>query len=340
MNRFQAYHFLGLDIHKCSIAYCEKNVTGQLVARGTFAARKHEVVAFAQSRPAPFIAGIEATMFSGWVYDTLLPYAVELHVGHPLRLKALSKNKNDRIDAELIANLLRADLFPSCHMASPEVRELRRVLRYRNFLVIEATRMKNKVAGILMETGVEYFKTKLHYKGYFSELLDSLEGVPNSVRGLLKMTRSNIELFTQAQRQLLDALKNHAALRERVQLLKTVGGVGDVTALTWALEIDDPHRFGRVKDVQSYCGLCAAQHESGGKEWRAPLSKERNSHLQTILIEAAKLAPSKHRHLCDVHQAALERGYNRNRATLAVARKLAAYLLAVDKSKEAFIAPQ
>jgi len=223
-------------------------------------------------------------MFSGWVYDTLLPYAVELHVGHPLRLKALSKNKNDRIDAELIANLLRADLFPSCHMASPEVRELRRVLRYRNFLVIEATRMKNKVAGILMETGVEYFKTKLHYKGYFSELLDSLEGVPNSVRGLLKMTRSNIELFTQAQRQLLDALKNHAALRERVQLLKTVGGVGDVTALTWALEIDDPHRFGRVKDVQSYCGLCAAQHESGGKEWRAPLSKERNSHLQTILI--------------------------------------------------------
>lgn len=340
MNRVQAYHYLGLDIHKCSIAYCEKSITGEVVARGSLAARKKDLEAFAKSRPAPFIAGIEATMFSGWVYDTLLPYAVELHVGHPLRLNALSKNKNDRIDAELIANLLRADLFPSCHMASPEVRELRRVLRYRNFLVIEATRMKNKAAGILMEAGVEYVKTKLHYKGYFSELLDSLEEVPNSVRGLLKMTRSNIELFTQAQYQLLDALKNHAALRERVQLLKTVGGVGDVTALTWALEIDDPHRFSSIKDVQSYCGLCAAQHESGGKEWRAPLSKERNPHLQTILIEAAKLAPSKYRYLRDVHQAALERGSNRNRATLAVARKLAAYLLAVDKSKEAFIAPQ
>ncbi len=282
---------------------------------------------------------MEATLFSGWVYDVLSPYAVELQVGHPLRLKALSKNKNDRIDAELLANLLRADLFPSCHMASAHVRELRRVLRYRNFLVIEATRMKNKVSGLLMELGVEYVKDKLHGKKYFSELLDSLDEIPNSVRELLRMTRANVDLFTQAQRRLLDALKEHAALRERIALLKTVGGVGDVTALTWALEIDEPQRFSSIKHVQSYCGLCSAQHESGGKERRAPLSKERNPHLQTILIEAAKLAPSHHVHLADVHQAAIKRGYNHNRATLAVARKLAAYLLAVDKSGKAFVAP-
>jgi len=87
------------------------------------------------------VGAIEATLFSGWVYDVLAPYAVELHVGHPARLNALSKNKNDRIDATMLANLLRADLFPSCHMSSPQVRELPRVLRYRNFLVVQATRM-------------------------------------------------------------------------------------------------------------------------------------------------------------------------------------------------------
>ena len=339
MHETQAYHFVGLDIHKLSVVFCEKDLTGQTVARGTIAACREELIAFAQSRSRPWVGAIEATLFSGWVYDVLAPYTVELHVGHPARLKALSKNKNDRIDAEMLANLLRADLFPSCHMSSPQVRELRRILRYRNFLVIEATRMKNKASGLLMELGVGYTKSKLHGKRYFSELLDGLEGVPGSVRELLRMTRMNIELFTGAQRRLLDALKEHAALRERLALLKTVGGVGDVTALTWALEIDDPHRFKRIKDVQSYCGLCSAQHESGGKERRAPLSKERNPHLQTILVEAAKLAPWKHRHLAGVHQAALERGYNRNRATLAVARKLAAYLLAVDKSGEPFVAP-
>jgi len=340
MNQVQAYHFIGLDIHKRSIVFCEKNVTGQTVAHGAITARKPELVKFAQSRARPWVGGLEATLFSGWVYDVLAPYAIELHVGHPKRLKALSKNKNDRIDAELMASLLRADLFPSCYMASPQVRELRRVLRYRNFLVIEATRMKNKASGLLMEVGVEYTRSKLHGKKYFSELLDGLEEVPQSVRELLRMTRMNLEVFTGAQRRLLDALSRHAALRERLELLKTVGGVGDVTALTWALEIDDPYRFSRIKDAQSYCGLCSAEHESAGKQWRMPLSKERNPHLQTILIEAAKLAPSRQPHLRRVHEQALQKpGGNRNRATLEVARKLTAYLLAVDKSGQPFKAP-
>ena len=340
MNVPQGYHFIGLDIHKNTIAFCEKDVTGKTVAHGTLAARKSILEEFALSRTAPYIAGMEATLFSGWVYDVLAPHTLELHVGHPVRLKALSKNKNDRIDAELMANLLRADLFPSCYMASPEVRELRRALRYRNFLVCEATRMKNKAAGLLMETGVEYVKSKLHRKAYFSELLDNLEEVPDSVRNLLLMTRSNIELFSCAQRKLLDALARHATLRDRIDLLMTVCGVGVVTALTWALEIDDPHRFSCIKAMQSYCGLCSAQHESGGKERRAPLSKERNPHLQTVLIEAAKLAPRWNPQLAKVHADALERGYNRNRATLAVARKMAAYLLSVDKSGKPFEIPK
>jgi transposase len=341
MHEGQAYHFVGLDVHKRSVVFCEKTLTGQTACQGTIAARKQELVAFAQSRAKPWVGGLEATLFSGWIYDVLAPYAVALHVGHPLRLKALTKNKNDRIDAEMLANLLRADLFPSCHMSSPQVRELRRVLRYRNFLVVQATRMKNKASGILMEIGAEYVKRKLHGKKYFSELLDSLEEVPESVRELLRMTRTNVEMFTSAQRLLLNALAQHRALRDRLELLKTVGGVGDVTALTWALEIDTPYRFSSIKEVQSYCGLCSAEHESAGKQWRMPLSKQRNPHLQTILIEAAKLAPSRQRHLKQVHDEALKKpGGNRNRATLEVARKLTAYLLAVDKSGRPFVPPE
>ena len=84
-------------------------------------------------------------MFTGYVFDVLRPYAVDLQVGHPLQLKAISyaKHKSDAIDAETLANLLRADLFAASYMASPLVRELRRVLRYRNFLVRQAVAMKN-----------------------------------------------------------------------------------------------------------------------------------------------------------------------------------------------------
>lgn len=118
-------------------------------------------------------------------------------------------------------------------------------------------------------------------------------------------------------------------------LLQSIPGVGVVLALTWALEVGEPERFESMGRALSYCGLCAAQRQSAGRDQRGPLSKQRNKHLQTMLVEAAKLAPRYHPALRQVYERELRRG-SRNRATLAVARKLVAYLLAVDRRQSAF----
>lgn len=102
------------------------------------------------------------------------------------------------------------------------------------------------------------------------------------------------------------------------------------------LEVGEPSRFPSTKDAVSYCGLCSAYRESAGKVQRLPLSKQRNKHLQTILIEASKLAPHWNPQLADVYDRERLRGANRNQATLAVARKLVAYLLYVDKTQKPF----
>ena len=115
----------------------------------------------------------------------------------------------------------------------------------------------------------------------------------------------------------------------------TIDGVGEVVALTWALEVGEVERFHTIRQAVSYCGLTSAQRSSADKEQRGPISKQRNKHLQTMLIEAAKLAPRYNPRLASVHARELERGH-RNRATLAVARKLVAYLMAVDKSGQPF----
>jgi len=81
--------------------------------------------------------------------------------------------------------------------------------------------------------------------------------------------------------------------------------------------------------------LCGAEKSSGGKTERTPISKQRNKHLQTILVEAAKLAPRWNAELALVYDREKQRG-NRNRATLAVARKLVAYLMAVDREERLF----
>lgn len=158
-------------------------------------------------------------------------------------------------------------------------------------IVRTSVKMKNKISGLLMEVGASYNKKRLHGKKYFNTLLERVEDVPPSVNELLKLSRSGLEMFQGVQRKLLDTLHDNALIRERVRRLMSIDGIGEVTALTWVLEIGDFGRFSSVRQVISYCGLCSAQNESAGKEQRGPISKKRNKHLQTVLIEAAKLAP-------------------------------------------------
>ena len=93
------------------------------------------------------------------------------------------------VDANKIADCLRCDFLPECHMASTEIRDRRRTLRYRQLLVRQMVQMKNRVSGLLMETGVSHNKQRLHKVGYFSELLASNEEVNASIRPLLHLSR-------------------------------------------------------------------------------------------------------------------------------------------------------
>lgn len=328
----KSIYYVGLDVHKKTISFCTKTVSGEKVEEGVISADRKALRRWLAVMPGPWMGAMEATMFTGWIYDFLRPHAVALKVAHPQMLKAIvaAKKKNDRADAEKLADLLRVNLLPECTMLPEELRALRRMLRYRNLVVRTAVRMKNKMSGLLMEVGARYDKQRLHGRKYFSELLERVEDVPESVKELLRLSRGQLELFTMVQKKLLRTLRENPLIGERVERLMSISGVGEILALTWALEIGDPGRFSSSGEAISYCGLCSAQRESGGKEHRGPISRKRNKHLQTVLIETAKLAPRWNPQLAKLHEKELARG-NRNQATVAVARKLTEYLLAVDR---------
>jgi len=331
-------HYIGLDVHKKTISYCVRQSDGTILHEGTIAATRQALEAWMGQQPQPWTAGMEATMFTGWIYDHLESGGATVKVAHSAMLKAIAagKKKNDQIDARKIADLLRCDYFPECHMASREIRDRRRVLRYRSLLVRQAVRMKNKVSGLLMEVGVEYNQQKVHGKKYFAEMLhEHKEEMPPSLPQLLQLSRSTIETLSGMERQLMRALEQDDLLAARVERLATIPGVGRVLSLTWALEIGEISRFSSVSKAVSYCGLCGAERSSGGKTERTSISKQRNKHLQSTLIEAAKLAPRWNAELALVYEREKQKG-NRNRATLAVARKLVAYLMAVDRREQGF----
>ena len=324
--------YIGLDLHKKTVVWCAKNERGRVLGEGTVAATRPALDDWIAARRRPWIGAMEATLFTGWVYDHLAPHARELKVAHPLMLKAIAagKKKNDRVDAAMLADLLRCDLLPQCHMAPPQTRELRRVLRFRRLAVQQMVKMKNRTAGLLMETGTPYDR-RLHGNRHFAQMLQELNGeIPDSVIELLQLSRQAMEMYRETSRRLTRELCEHPALAARVEMLMTIPGVGQVTALTWALEIGEIERFGSLGRAISYCGLCSDQKESAGKDRRGPLSKQRNAHLQTVLVEAAKLAPRYNPELAALQERERLRG-SRNRATLAVARKLVAWLMAVDR---------
>jgi transposase len=334
-------YYIGLDVHKKTISYCVKDAAGCVHQEGRIGSTRGELDAWIATVPQPRTIAMEATIFTGWIYDHLLPHAEAVKVAHPLMLKAIaaSKKKNDRIDAGKIADCLRCDFLPECHMASTAIRERRRILRYRGLVMRQAVQMKNRIAGLLMETGVSYNKLRLHRMGYFEQLLATSEEISDSIRPLLKLCREHIDRSIRMDAALLRSLERDPLLTERLRRLRTVPGVGPITALTWALEIGDTSRFRSIRQAISYCGLCSAERSSADKLMRTPISKQRNKHIQQVLVEAARLAPRYSEELALLYERERQRG-NTNRATLAVARKLVMFMLAVERRKTDFVAAE
>ena len=217
----ETMYYIGLDVHKRAISYCVKDVSGRVYAEGSVPATRFDLDRWMKTLPQPWTAAMEATVFTGWIYDHLQPHAAALKVAHPLMLRAIAaaKKKNDRIDAKKICDCLRCDFLPECYMASMAIRERRRTLRYRNLLVRQMVQMKNKIAMLLMEAGVSYNKQKLHKAGYFRELLATNPDINEGLCSLLRVCRETVVRLQRTESALVRSLERDSLLVERVEQL-------------------------------------------------------------------------------------------------------------------------
>ena len=97
----QTMYYIGLDVHKKTISYCVKDAAGHVHQEGKIGSTRRELDAWIRTMPQPRMIAMEATIFTGWIYDHLLPHAEKVKVAHPLMLRAIAaaKKKNDKIDA-------------------------------------------------------------------------------------------------------------------------------------------------------------------------------------------------------------------------------------------------
>ena len=212
-------YYIGLDVHKRTISYCVKDSSGKVYAEGSLPATRLDLDHWMKTLPQSWIAAVEATMFSGWIYDHLKPHAAALKVAHPLMLRAIAavKKKNDRIDASRICNCLRCDFLPESYMAPTALREWRRTLRYRNLPVRQIVQMKNKIGMLLMEAGVNYNKQRLHKANYFRELLAINPDINEGLASLPRLCRETMVLLLKTESALVRSLERDALLSRKLK---------------------------------------------------------------------------------------------------------------------------
>jgi len=331
-----SHQYIGLDVHKKSIWYCAKNAEGKIVKEGRFEATKEGIEEWCKSQAAPWTGLMEATLFSHWIYDAMTPHAAEMRMGHPAAMKEAlaTKHKSDRNDARRFAELCRNGSVRTLYVMPGALRALRQQLRVRRLIRKQTTQVKNRMAALLMESGIVFSPRQLHTKRYYQNLVNN-PATPPTLKALLRMLRQVQTNLVEVQRAIFRSLEQAPQLKDRLKLLQTIPGVGKITALTWALEIGDVRRFPSCADAVSYCGLVSADNESAGKNKSGPLSKIRNPELQHILIEISHLAPKLYWRFDELYRKKSQQVHG-NAATVEVARKMVAYLMAVDRSGQPF----
>ena len=268
--------------------------------------------------------GMEATGHARWFERLVGELGFELWIGDPaqIRAKRVRKQKTDREDARLLLRLLTEDRFPRVWVPSPENRDLRQLLWHRHRLVQMQTRIMNQLQAVAMNEGVRRHKglwSKAGRSQLESFLLDPWAS--RRRRDLLEL----LDRLSPTIKELTAAIEEQSKDMPEVQRLRTHPGVGPLTALAFVLVIGTPQRFRCGKQIASYLGLIPREDSSGGHQRLGHISKQGNSLLRFLLVEAAqvtvRLEPEWRRRFLHL---AMRR--ERKIAKVAMARKLAVHL--------------
>jgi transposase len=268
--------------------------------------------------------GMEATGHARWFEELMTELGFELWIGDPAQIKAkrVRKQKNDRDDARLLLQLLAENRFPRIWVPSVENRDVRQLLWHRHRLVQMRTRIMNQLQAVAMNEGVRRKKGLWSKSGRAQ--LEAFLLAPWATRrrkDLLELLDRLNPTITELSTAIVQEAKKQAA----VVRLMTHPGVGPLTGLAFVLIIGPPQRFCCGKQIGSYLGLIPCEDSSAGKQRLGHISKQGNSLMRFLLVEAAQIAvrddPNWRRKFLHL---AMRRG--RKIAKVAMARKLAVCL--------------
>jgi transposase len=321
--------YVGIDVHRKRSQVAVIDEAGEVLANRNVPNGVEPILSVIGGLPAGTPAAFEAAFGWGWLLELLEGYGFSPHLVHPLQCKAIAsaRLKNDKVDAAIMAQLLRADLLPEAWIAPPAVRQLRALLRHRIQLVRLRTLLRNRIHAVLADHGQD--RAGGCWSGPGRAWLAALE-LPAASREVVEDDLALIDALQQLIDRLDWEIRQRARGDPQVKILTQLPGVGPFTALVLLAEIGDITRFGSARKLAAWGGLTPTVRGSDRTVRHGHISKQGPVWAHWILCEAAQTA-KRHPDFAAAYQAIARRRGNKI-ATTAIARKLLtrAYHLLTD----------
>jgi transposase len=280
--------FIGLDVHKTVVEVCAIDDAGKRLFRRRIDCTREALLTFAEELAESDSLALEVTTNAWAVADLLEPFVGRVVVSNPMKTKAIAeaKVKTDKVDAEVLAQLLRCDYLPSVWVPDTTTQSLRQVTSRRERLVSERTRLKNRIqsvlAGILVPVPVKTLFSQVGQQWL------TARDLPTEQRALVESDLRLMEAVDKEIDMLETALREEAWKDPRVRLLMTIPGVDYCVALTLIAALGDLSRFKDGDHAAGYLGLTPSIKQSANKCYHGSITKRGNTHARWMLTQAAQ----------------------------------------------------
>jgi transposase len=329
--------YCGIDLHARSMYVCIVSHDGEmLLHRNMKAAPEPFLQAVAPYRDGLVVA-VECLFTWYWLADLCTAEGIPFVLGHALYMQAIhgGKAKNDQIDSQKIAALLRGGMLPQAYVSPAEMRATRDLLRRRTHLMRTRAELLAHVHNTNSQYTLPEIGKKIAYKANRAGVAERFEDV--AVQKTIEVDLDLITYYDQMLNDLelfiLKTAKQHDA--QTLYLLQTVPGIGKILSLVLLYEIHQIERLPRVQDFASYCRLIKCAKESGGKRLGTSGNKIGNAHLKGAFSEAATLF-LRGNEPGQKYLARLEKKHDKGKALSIFAHKLARAVYVMLKRHTAF----
>jgi transposase len=291
-------YFAGLDAHLKYVSIAVLDRMGQVALETAVSTREPELLLAALAPYRPLEVVVETCPFWPWVYDLLVPAGIGFHLAHAKQLRAIAAapQKNDAVDARLLARMLLSGLIPEAYPRSADQRDLLRLLRHRTTLVRYRTRLAGRIHSQLHQQRLSLPREQLlrrATRGWLQET--AWPRLTVEQRAIVTTHLELIDRLTPLVAALERRIATAAAGHTTAPLLATIPGIGPYRSLLLAAELEPITRFRRAEYLVSYAGLAPVTRSSGGHTHHAGIPKGANRWVRGALVSAipthARCAP-------------------------------------------------